>query len=102
MKYEDSFIINNVQDHHFELFVDGHRSFIDYLTKADKYYLVHTGVPPELEGRGIAAALVEKVFKYLEERKLKAVPLCPYIRSFLKRHPEWNDRVIDIPTLPGR
>jgi len=95
MEFESNPLVNRKDIHNFELFIDGHRSFIDYLEKGDKFYLVHTEVAPELEGRGVAAALVEKVFRYLEENKFKAVPLCPYIRSFLKRHPEWSSRVID-------
>ena len=95
MKFENTPLIDRKDIHNFELIVDGHRSFIDYLEKGGKFYLVHTEVAPELEGQGVAAALVEKVFLYLEENKSKAVPLCPYIRSFLKRHPEWDSRVIE-------
>jgi predicted GNAT family acetyltransferase len=43
----------------------------------------HTGVPAALEGRGIAAALVNKVFKI--------VPVCSYVAAQFQRHPEWRD-----------
>ena len=90
MNYEDIEITNNEAIHNFEFLVDGHRSFIDYKTKGDKIYLVHTEVPAELEGRGIAAVMVEKAFKYIEEKGLKLVPLCSYVQSYLKRHAEWD------------
>ncbi len=93
MNYEDIGITNNEAIHNFEFVVDGHRSFIDYKTKGDKIYLVHTEVPAELERCGIAGVMVEKAFKYIEEKDLKLVPLCSYVQSYLKRHPEW-DRIL--------
>jgi predicted GNAT family acetyltransferase len=43
-----------------------------------------------MEGNGVAAAIVEKAFNYIEEHHLKIVPLCAYIIAYLKRHPEWK------------
>jgi len=90
MKYEDIALINNEAIHNFELFVEGHRAFIDYKQKDSKVYLIHTEVPAGLKGKSVAEAIVEKTFHYLEERNLKVVPLCTYVGVYLKRHPEWN------------
>jgi predicted GNAT family acetyltransferase len=90
MNYDDIELVNNEAVHNFELVVDGHRSFIDYKIKDNKIYLIHTEVPAELEGRGVAAALVEKALTYIEQKGLKLVPLCAYVQFFLKRHSEWN------------
>lgn len=90
MKYQDIPLINNEALHNFELIIDGKRAFIDYKQKGDKIYLIHTEVPEELEGMGVAAAIVEKTFNYIESNHLKMVPLCVYVLAFLKRHPEWN------------
>jgi predicted GNAT family acetyltransferase len=90
MNYEDLPLNNNEAIHNFELFVDGHHAFIDYKLKGDKIYLVHTEVPAELEGRGVAAALVTKALEYIEQHHLKIVPLCVYVQAYLKRHPGWN------------
>ncbi|MCD0490658.1 N-acetyltransferase [Pedobacter sp. MC2016-14] len=90
MNYEDLTVVNNVQAHNFELTVNGKKSFIDYKQKGNKVYLIHTEVPKEQEGQGIAAALVAKTFQYIEENGLKIVPLCTYVAHYLKRHPEWN------------
>ena len=90
MKYPDIPLINNEPIHNFELTVEGTRSFVDYKKRGDNVYLIHTEVPEEMEGKGIASDLVEKTFLYLEQHNLKMVPLCAYIMSYLKRHPEWN------------
>lgn len=66
--------------------------------KDDKIYLIHTEVPVELEGKGVASAIVEKTFNYIEQNNLKLVPLCVYVVSYLKRHPEWS-RILAI--APG-
>jgi len=88
--YDELPLVNNRPIHNFELFVDGQRAFIDYQQKGDKVFLIHTEVPVELEGRGIAASIVEKTFNYLEENHFKMVPYCAYVKGFLKRHPEWE------------
>lgn len=90
MKYDEIPLVNNEPLHHFELVIDDTISFVDYKKRGDNIYLIHTEVPVELEGKGIAAALVEKTFTYLEQHNLKMIPLCTYIQTYLKRHPEWN------------
>ncbi|OJW18002.1 GNAT family N-acetyltransferase [Mucilaginibacter sp. 44-25] len=90
MKFEDIELVNNEAIHNFELMVDGHRSFIDYQVRGEKIYLIHTEVPEVLQGRGVAEALVEKAFTYIESKGQKVVPLCAYVQIFLKKHPEWN------------
>jgi predicted GNAT family acetyltransferase len=94
MTYEELPLIDNRAIHNFELFVEGHRAFIDYQQKGDKVFLIHTEVPVELEGKGLAGALVEKTFSYLEANNLKIVPYCAYIKVFLKHHPEWERLVV--------
>jgi len=90
MKYDDLPLVNNESTHSFELFVEGQRAFIDYKQRGDTYYLIHTEVPKALQGKGIATAMVEKTFKYLEANNLKMRPYCEYIRFYLKQHPEWE------------
>ncbi len=88
--YDDLPLINNTAIHNFELFVDGQRAFIDYQLRGDKIFLIHTEVPVLLEGKGVAPAMVEKAFKWIEANHLKMVPYCAFIKIFLKRHSEWE------------
>lgn len=90
MNYDNIALVDNQAIHNYEIVVDSFRAFIDYHKKDDKVYLVHTEVPAELEGKGVAAALVEKVFKAIETKGLKLVPLCKYVQFYLKKHPEWQ------------
>jgi len=90
MSYENISLINNEAVHNFEMFIEGHRAFIDYKLKGDKIYLIHTEVPEALGGKGIAAIIVTKTLEYIEANHLKLLPLCVYVQAFLKRHPEWE------------
>jgi predicted GNAT family acetyltransferase len=51
----------------------------------------HTGVPPEYEGRGIAAKLVNQAIADAREQGFKITPLCSYVVAQFRRHPEWAD-----------
>jgi predicted GNAT family acetyltransferase len=51
----------------------------------------HTGVPPEYEGRGIAARLVNRAIADAREEGFRIVPLCSYVAAQFRRHPEWAD-----------
>ena len=51
----------------------------------------HTGVPPEYEGRGIAAKLVNKAVADAREQGFKITPVCSYVVAQFRRHPEWAD-----------
>ena len=87
-------MFDNQPAHNFEMIVDGQRAFIDYIKRDNVYLLVHTEVPEELEGKGIAAAMVEKTFKYLEANRFKIKVYCRYIQAYLKRHPEWHRLIV--------
>jgi len=83
-------IVDNELARQFETRVDGHLAKVEYMMGADRIFLTHTEVPSALEGKGIASALVERVLQIVDERKLKMVPLCPYVATYLRRHPEWK------------
>ncbi|GLQ12025.1 N-acetyltransferase [Devosia yakushimensis] len=51
----------------------------------------HTGVPPEYEGRGIAAKLVHRAIADAREQGFKITPVCSYVVAQFRRHPEWAD-----------
>lgn len=83
-------VSDNTGSNQFEMKVEGKLAKIEYTLKGDRIFLTHTEVPAALEGKGVASAMVEKVLQNIEERKLKLVPLCPYVASYLKRHPDWK------------
>lgn len=75
----------------FQVRVEGHANVCDYRRSGDTMQMVHTEVHPALEGRGIAAALVAAAVAHARAEGLRIVPLCSYVRTWLRRHPEHAD-----------
>lgn len=72
---------------HFEVLIDGHACVADYRRKDGIVTLTHTGVPRELQGRGIAAELIRQVLEWAEAEGLKVIPACSYVQVYMRRHP---------------
>lgn len=51
----------------------------------------HTVVPARLRGRGIAAALVERLVADARVQGFRIVPQCSYVAAGFARHPEWAE-----------
>ena len=52
--------------------------------------LEHTEVDPKLRGKGVAGALAKTALDYARANKLTVIPVCPFVISFLARHPEYK------------
>lgn len=83
-------LVDNGSSHRFELSVNHSTAFMEYGDREGALALFHTEVPPQLEGQGVGTALVEKVLVEIEARHRQLIPLCPFVTSYLKRHPEWQ------------
>ena len=55
--------------------------------------LEHTYVPKSARGQGVAEALATAAFDYAREHGDKVVPSCPFVRRWLRAHPELADLV---------
>ena len=72
----------------FELRVRGLSCRADYRRVGDVLVVHHTEVPPPLEGRGLAAVLVQAVFDHAAAQSLRVQPRCSYVSAWARRHPE--------------
>ena len=73
---------------------------IDGVRKAEMTYSVagteriiidHTDVDDSLRGTGTGLKLVEFAVAYVREKGIKLLPLCPFAKATLLKHPEWKD-----------
>jgi predicted GNAT family acetyltransferase len=88
-------VIDNEAAGRIELTVDGHTSFIDYQLAGRRIFMNHTEVPDALQGKGVGSKLVRGALDLARQRELEIVPICPFIASYLKRHPDDLDLVSD-------
>jgi uncharacterized protein len=92
---------DNPADHRYELLVDGSvQGRIYYRDEPGVITLVHTEVAPELEGHGLGGRLVAGALDDIRARGLGLVPVCPFVVSYLRRHPEYSDLVRPDPAMP--
>ena len=91
MNYGEHKLTINAAENRLELEMEGSTAFIEYKLSHQKLFLIHTEVPPTLEGKGVGKAIVEKALQYAKDNNDNIVPLCIFVQSYLKRHKEWND-----------
>jgi predicted GNAT family acetyltransferase len=86
-------VLDNRASSQFEIDVDGHVGYLAYRRDGDRLILIHTEVPPQLEGQGVGGKLVMAAIDEAEEQHLTVVPLCEFAMGWLARHPEVAGRV---------
>ena len=86
-------VTDNQAESRFELRVDGLLAELPYRLNGKRLVLIHTEVPEELEGRGLGGALVMAAIDRAAREGLTVVPLCPFARGWLERHPGTASRV---------
>ena len=87
----DNQLFRNDDKKRFELEVDGHTAFIEFIIDKDNImYLTHTEVPNALGGKGVGKNIVEQTLNYMKDNNYKLAPLCPFVAAFLKRNPDWQ------------
>ena len=80
--------IDNPAASRFELNVDGQLAQLVYRLRGDRLVIIHTEVPKALSGMGIGSVLAAAAVDRAAREGLTIVPLCPFARSWLERHPD--------------
>lgn len=88
-------VFNNTERQQFQVQADGELAFLEYRLYEGKIVLMHTEVPEKLGGHGIGSALAEYAFKYARANHLPVKVYCPFAQAWLKRHPEYQDLVVE-------
>ncbi|MEO3862981.1 GNAT family N-acetyltransferase [Acrocarpospora sp. B8E8] len=89
-------VVDNPETHRYEILVEGDvAGFAQYRLRPGKIVFLHTEIDSAFEGQGLGSQLARAALNGARDRALSVVPLCPFIASYIKRHPEYADLVPD-------
>lgn len=79
----------------FEARLDGELAGVaEYLLTDGLITFSHTEIDPAFEGRGVGSALARAALDQVRaEGDRKVLPLCPFIKGWIQRHPDYLDLV---------
>lgn len=64
-----------------------------YHLRNDRHIFVHTEVDSAHEGSGVGSALARYALDDVKTNGGTVVPICPFIASWIRRHPEYDTLV---------
>ena len=87
MEHEPT-IVRNDGAGRFELATAPEQGQLSFQQDEGRLTLVHTEVADDLEGQGVASALIRAALDHAEREGLTVVPECPFVANWLERHPD--------------
>jgi predicted GNAT family acetyltransferase len=84
-------VTHNEPQHRFELQLAEGLALLEYELSGRDLVLFHTEVPPSRQGQGIGTQLIEAALLHAKTRNLRVNPVCPFVLSYLREHPEYDE-----------
>ncbi|GAA0961269.1 GNAT family N-acetyltransferase [Actinocorallia libanotica] len=76
----------------FEAHIDGALAgFLEYIRNPGFVVYPHTEVDNAFEGRGVGGALARAALDDARARGIRVLATCPFVASWMRRHPEYTD-----------
>ena len=83
---------HNAAERRYELDTEHGLAIAVYQERGDSLVFTHTEVPPADEGKGHASKLVGAALADARRRGFRIVPACSFVVTYVRRHPEFDDR----------
>lgn len=78
---------------------EGVAGFTQFVDVDGQRVFFHTEIGDDFGGRGLAGTLVREALDATRTNGLRVVPVCPYVKSFVGKHHEYDD-IVD-PVTPA-
>ena len=76
----------------FEITADGAvAGFAQFVDRGDRRIFFHTEIGEDFGGRGLAGIVVEEAVAATRADGKTVVPVCPYVKKWLGKHPDHDD-----------
>ena len=69
-------------------------AYLEFSLSASVLELIHTEIPENLRGMGLASALAETALKWAREKNVKVDVVCPSVQAYVAKHPEYSDLIL--------
>jgi uncharacterized protein len=87
-------VTDNPASSRYELHVGGELAgIVAYQLRDTVISLLHTEIEPAFQGAHLAGHLARFALDDARQRGLAVLPFCPYVSSWIKKHPEYADLV---------
>jgi uncharacterized protein len=88
---------HNPAEHRYEAHIDGELAgFAEYQLTDAMIVFTHTEVLEAFEGKGVGSALARFALDDVRaDGSRKVMPLCPFIKGWIGKHPDYVDLVVD-------
>jgi predicted GNAT family acetyltransferase len=90
-------VVHVPENSRYEIHVDGHVAGFTEAKERDDGVLLfpHTVIEDAYEGQGLGSVLVTGALDDVRRRGVRIEVTCPYMRHFLRRHPEYRDLLVE-------
>jgi uncharacterized protein len=79
----------------FSMVVDDQTCVLEFQRSGDVVNINSVRVPDAVGGRGLAGKLTRHALDWACSKGLRVKPNCPYVKSWIERHPDYQNLVTD-------
>ena len=83
-------VVHNAAQKRFEIHLGEQIAMVKYILGSSEIIFTHTEVPGAFEGQGVASKMAKVALEYAKAQGMRVRPMCPYMASYIKRHPEYQ------------
>ena len=88
----DPTVADDPAEQRYEITVDGAvMGFAAYQRTDEMIVFTHTEIDPAAPGQGLGGKLVRAALDDVRRQGLKALPICPFVQEWIRRHPDYAD-----------
>lgn len=87
-------VTDQPEAHRYVIETDGEPAgLLQYRLEPHRITFTHAEIDPDREGQGLGSQLAAFALDDARCRGLEVLPRCPFVESYVQRHPEYTDLV---------